>query len=72
VGSTGPEPGHQVVYIVTPNGLHLYQVEGAARVGKHVLCEKQMANTSSEAEQMVAACAEAKVILEHFPIDATQ
>ena len=59
----GQNPDIQVVYIVTPNGLHLYQVEEAARVGKHVLCEKPMANTSTEAEQMVAACAEAKVIL---------
>jgi predicted dehydrogenase len=52
-----------VVYIVTPNGMHLHQVEQAARVGKHVLCEKPMANTSAEAEQMIAACSKAGVTL---------
>ncbi len=52
-----------VVYIATPNGLHLQQVREAARVGKHVLCEKPMANTSAEAEAIVAACAQAGVTL---------
>ena len=52
-----------VVYIVTPNGRHLQQVREAARVGKHVLCEKPMANDSAEAEAIIEACAEAKVIL---------
>lgn len=53
----------QVVYIVTPNGMHLDQVKRAAAVGKHVLCEKPMANTSAEAEAMIEACAEADVLL---------
>jgi predicted dehydrogenase len=53
----------QAVYIVTPNGLHLDQVRQAAGVKKHVLCEKPMANTSTEAEQMIAACDEAGVTL---------
>ena len=53
----------KVVYIVTPNGRHLQQVREAARVGKHVLCEKPMANDSTEAGAIITACAEAKVIL---------
>ena len=53
----------QVVYIVTPNGMHLDQVKRAAAVGKHVLCEKPMANTSAEAEAMIEACAAAGVLL---------
>ncbi len=53
----------QAVYVVTPNGLHLHQVSEAARIGRHVLCEKPMANNSAEAEAMVAACAAAGVIL---------
>jgi predicted dehydrogenase len=52
-----------VVYVVTPNGMHLDQVQQAARVGKHVLCEKPMANTSVEAEQMIDACKRAGVTL---------
>lgn len=53
----------QVVYIVTPNGMHYEQVKEAARIGKHVLCEKPMSNTSAEAQEMVRACAYAGVML---------
>ncbi len=53
----------QAVYIVTPNALHLQQVQAAAAAGKHVLCEKPMANTAAEARAMVAACAQAGVKL---------
>lgn len=53
----------RAVYIVTPNGLHLGQVRQAARIGRHVLCEKPMANDSAEAEAMVTACAAAGVTL---------
>ncbi|WP_181969885.1 Gfo/Idh/MocA family protein [Paraburkholderia sp. DHOC27] len=53
----------QVVYIVTPNGLHCEQVKQAARIGKHVLCEKPMSNTSAEAREMIRACADANVML---------
>lgn len=53
----------RAVYIVTPNGLHLEQVRQAARIGRHVLCEKPMASDSAEAEAMVAACATAGVTL---------
>jgi predicted dehydrogenase len=53
----------RVVYIVTPNGLHHAQVKEAARIGKHVLCEKPMGNSSAEALEMVQACAAANVLL---------
>jgi predicted dehydrogenase len=53
----------QVVYIVTPNGLHLEQVTQVAGIGKHVLCEKPMANNSAEAQQMIDACSKAGVKL---------
>ena len=49
----------QVVYVVLPNGLHEEYTTRAAAAGKHVLCEKPMANTPAEAERMVAACAKA-------------
>ena len=51
------------VYVVTPNGMHLEHVTAAAAAGKHVLCEKPMANSSAEARQMVATCEAAKVKL---------
>lgn len=56
-------PEIEAVYIVTPNGLHRDHVLAAARAGKHVLCEKPMANTSQEAQEMVEACQQAGVKL---------
>ncbi len=52
-------PDIEVVYIVLPNGQHHeFTLRGAA-AGKHILCEKPMANTVKEAEEMVAACEKA-------------
>lgn len=59
----GANPDVQVVYIATPNGLHREQVEAAARVKKHVLCEKPMANDAVDAQAMVDACKKVGVTL---------
>jgi predicted dehydrogenase len=56
-------PDVRAVYVVTPNGLHVQHVSAAARAGKHVLCEKPMANTADEARRMIDACAQAGVKL---------
>jgi predicted dehydrogenase len=56
-------PEIQAVYIVLPNGMHREFTERAARAGKHVLCEKPMATTSSDAMAMIEACSEADVKL---------
>ncbi|KQU05643.1 oxidoreductase [Methylobacterium sp. Leaf469] len=56
-------PNVRAVYIVTPNGLHRDHVVAAAKAGKHVLCEKPMANSSAEAREMIEACAKANLKL---------
>lgn len=56
-------PEIKAVYIVLPNAMHREFVERAAAAGKHVLCEKPMANSSADARAMVAACEKAAVKL---------
>lgn len=57
------DPGIDAVYIPLPNHLHREWVIRAAEAGKHVLCEKPIALSSAEAEDMVAACRKAGVHL---------
>ncbi len=52
-----------IVYVVTPNALHPAHTIAAAKAGKHVICEKPMANTVAECDAMLAACRAAKVKL---------
>lgn len=52
-------PAVDVVYIVLPPGLHAEYTVRAARAGKHVLCEKPMAGTVAECQQMLEACRKA-------------
>ncbi|MER3553417.1 MAG: gfo/Idh/MocA family oxidoreductase [Meiothermus sp.] len=56
-------PDVNAVYIVLPNALHREYTERAARIGKHVLCEKPLATSPEDAETMVRACAEANRLL---------
>jgi predicted dehydrogenase len=56
-------PEVEVVYIATPPGKHLQEVETVALAGRHVLCEKPLAVTASEAAEMVAICARQQVQL---------
>ncbi|WP_119069826.1 Gfo/Idh/MocA family protein [Rubrobacter indicoceani] len=55
------EAGVEAVYVATPNHLHREAVLLAAGAGKHVLCEKPVAPTLREAEEMVIVCKEAGV-----------
>jgi len=52
-----------IVYVVTPNGLHAGHSIAAARAGKHVICEKPMANTVADCDAIIAACKTAGVRL---------
>ena len=49
-------PEVQAVYIASVNCAHADQAVRAAAAGKHVLCEKPMANSVEECQRMIAAC----------------
>jgi len=49
-------PGVDAVFIASVNGAHAEQTVRAAAAGKHVLCEKPMANSVEDCRRMVEAC----------------
>jgi len=51
------------VYISLPNSMHAEYTIRAARAGVHVLCEKPMAVTADECEEMIEACESNRVKL---------
>lgn len=57
------DPDVHAVYIATPNHLHKTQVLAAAEHGKHVLCEKPLANNTADIKEMIEACKNAGVLL---------
>jgi predicted dehydrogenase len=56
-------PDIDAVYIITPNGLHAEETIRVAKAGKHVICEKPMATSVKECEDMIEACKKANVKL---------
>lgn len=61
--SIANNPDIDVVYVVLPPSMHAEYSIRAARAGKHVWCEKPMAMTVSECQQMIDACNKNKVKL---------
>ena len=49
-------PDIDVVYVVLPPSMHHEYVVRAANAGKHVWCEKPMALTAKECQEMIDAC----------------
>jgi len=52
------DPAVDSVHLATPNRLHFAQAAAVLRAGKHVLCEKPLAMTSSETADLVRIAAE--------------
>jgi glucose-fructose oxidoreductase len=49
-----------IIYVVTPPGLHAEYAIRAAKLGKHVISEKPMSTSVAACDQMIEACKAAK------------
>ena len=56
-------PDIDIVYVVTPNALHMDHTLAAAAAGKHVFCEKPLEISVERAQRMVDACKKAGTML---------
>lgn len=54
-------PDIDLVYITTPNSLHYQHVLQVAATGKHIICEKPLADNAQQAREMISACKKAGV-----------
>ena len=52
-----------IVYVVTPNALHLPHSLAAAAAGKHVFCEKPLEINTERCQQILDACKKSGVML---------
>ena len=51
-----------VVHVTSPNHLHVPQASAILAAGKHIVCEKPLAMTASQSEDLVRQAAEAGVV----------
>jgi predicted dehydrogenase len=58
------DPNVDAVYISLPNALHRDWTVAAARAGKHVLCEKPLATSAAEVDEMADAALRHGVVLQ--------
>jgi len=61
--SIANNPDIDIVYVVLPIFLHKEFTIRAAKAGKHVICEKPMALSVKECQEMIDACAQQKRML---------
>lgn len=54
----------EVVYVITPTGTHADFTIRALEAGKHVICEKPMASTVEECDQMIEAAKDRNLMLQ--------
>ena len=57
------DPNIDAVYLPLPPALHLEWTIKAAAAGKHILCEKPMARSATETQQMIDVCQQHRVVL---------
>jgi predicted dehydrogenase len=53
-------PDIDIVYVVTPNAIHLENTLAAAKAGKHVFCEKPLEISVDRCQRMIDACKKAE------------
>ena len=56
-------PDIDIVYVVTPNAVHMDNTLAAAKAGKHVFCEKPLEISVERCQRMIDACKKAEVQL---------
>ena len=56
-------PDIDIVYVVTPNALHMEHTLAAAAAGKHVFCEKPLEISAERCKRMIDACKKAGKML---------
>jgi predicted dehydrogenase len=52
-------PDVDIIYIVLPNSMHREYTVRGAQAGKHILCEKPMATSVADCQEMINACKQA-------------
>lgn len=60
------EPALDLVVVASPNSFHVEQTLAALKAGKHVVCDKPLAPTSSEVSRLAAAAEQAGRLLVPF------